>query len=102
MTTSKENLWDTTKMGTLKPGATYVYERVEGITYAREFGADPATRTEIGRSYDSRTADGRPLVDHIRDNKMWAEIIRAAETNNGLRALLDQAKEFYLLSKPDQ
>jgi len=89
-------------MDTLKPGATYVYERAGGITYAREFGADPATRIEIGRDYDARTADGRPLVDHIRDTKIWGNIIRAAETNPGLRDLLDQAKEFYLLSKLDQ
>lgn len=88
-------------MGTLKPGATYVYERAEGITYAREFGADSASRIEIGRDYDARTADGRPLVDHIRNTKMWGDIIRAAETNPGLKELLDQAKEFYLLSKLD-
>lgn len=95
-------LWDTTKMGTLKPGASYVYERAEGITYAREFGADPATRIEIGRNYDARTADGRPLSDHIEESQLWGEIRRAAKTNPGLRELLDQAKEFYLLSKPDQ
>lgn len=79
-----------------------MYERNKGIVYAREFGADPATRIEIGRDYDTRTADGRPLGDHIRDSSLWGNIIRAAETNVGLRDLLDQAKEFYLLSKPDQ
>ena len=26
-------------MGTLTPGATYIYERSEGIIYAREFGS---------------------------------------------------------------
>jgi hypothetical protein len=100
--TLNEKLWDTTKMGKLKPGATYVYERADSIIYARETGAAADTRIEVGRSYDVRTADGRPLVDHIRDSKMWGDIIRAAETNTGLRELLEQAKEFYLLSKPDQ
>ncbi len=92
-------LWDTTKMGTLKSGTTYVYERNAGTVYAREVGADPSTRTEVGWDYDSRTADGRPLIDHIRDDKLWAEIIRSAQHNQGLRELLNQVKEFYLLSK---
>jgi hypothetical protein len=35
-------------MGNLKPGATYIYERNKGIVYARERGADPDTRIEMG------------------------------------------------------
>ena len=57
-------------MGNLKPGATYIYESADGITYAREYGADPSTRIEIGYNYDPRTRDGRPLVDHIRDEQL--------------------------------
>ena len=78
-----------------------MYERHEGTVYAREFGADPSTRTEVGWDYDPRTADGRPLIDHVRDNKLWADIIRAAQHNEGLKSLLDQARELYLLSKPE-
>lgn len=37
-----------TSMGTLKPGATYIYERVGNEVYAREAGADPNTRELIG------------------------------------------------------
>lgn len=84
-------------MGTLKPGATYIYERVHNITYAREFGK--TERKEIGRDYDPRTNDGRPLHDHILEEKMWGEIRRDAKTNPALQKALDRAIMIYRLSK---
>lgn len=86
-------------MGSLKPGATYIYERDKGTVYAREIGADPSTRKEIGYNYDSRTNDGRPLHDHIRDSKMWGEIHRTAKTNPALQTALDRVIMIYRLSK---
>jgi len=87
-------------MGNLKPGATYIYENADGITYALEFGADPSTRTEIGYTYDPRTDDGRPLRDHLEDAKMWGEIRRMARTNPALQDALERAIVIYTLSKP--
>jgi hypothetical protein len=89
-------------MGTLTPGATYIYERSDGTVYARELGADPSTRKAIGWNYDSRTQDGRPLVDHIRESKLWGEIFRAAETNPLLQDAIDRVKIIYELSKKDE
>jgi hypothetical protein len=86
-------------MGQLKPGATYIYERVDGVVYAREAGE--IERTEIGRTYDPRTSDGRPLHDHIMDSKLWGNIHRAAKTNPLLQDALDRAKIIYELSKKD-
>jgi hypothetical protein len=96
-------------MGNLKPGATYVYERVNGEVYARESGADPSTRKLMGYEYDpvnghqidydKRTWDGRPLIDHIRDDKLWGEIRREARTNVTLQRALDRAIMIYRLSK---
>jgi len=86
-------------MGTLTPGATYVYERANGITYAREIGADPSTRKEIGWDYDPRTSDGRPLHDHIMDSKLWGEIRRAARTNKALHDAMERVILIYHLSK---
>jgi hypothetical protein len=86
-------------MGTLKPETTYVYEKADGITYAREFGADPSTRKEIGWDYDPRTSDGRPLIDHLMDDKLWGEIRRASRTNTVLHEALERAKIIYHLSK---
>ncbi len=86
-------------MGNLKPGATYVYERNEGTVYAREIGADPSTRREIGYTYDPRTDDGRPLHDHIQDSKLWGQIRQEAKTNITLQKALDRVIMIYKLSK---
>lgn len=88
-------------MGNLKPGATYIYERVDGVVYARERGADPSTRFEVGRSYDHRTPDGRPLHDHLMESKLWGEIRRAAETHPALHAELERVKMLYYLIKEE-
>ena len=86
-------------MGSLKPGATYVYERNGGTVYAREIGSDPSPRVEVGYNYDPRTDDGRPLHDHIQDSKLWGEIRREAKTNITLQKALDRAIMIYKLSK---
>ena len=101
-----------TSMGTLKPDATYVYERVGNEVYAREVGADPNTRQLIGYGYDpvtghhvdydSRTSDGRPLVDHLRETKLWAEIHRMAKTNPALQDALERVIMIYKLIKVDE
>jgi hypothetical protein len=86
-------------MGTLKPGATYIYERDKGTVYARERGADPSTRIEMGWEYDPRTSDGRPLRDHIMDDKLWGNIRREAAVNPALQKALDRVIMLYKLSK---
>ena len=90
-------------MGNLKPGATYIYERNDEEVYAREFGEKE--RKLIGYKYemesrlDPRTNDGRPLLDHIREDKLWGEIRREAKTNPALQTVLDRAIMIYRLSK---
>ena len=90
-------------MGALKPGATYIYERNGDEVYAREFGEKD--RTLIGYKYqmenkpDPRTNDGRPLREHIMEDKMWGEIRREARTNITLQKALDRAIMIYRLSK---
>jgi hypothetical protein len=86
-------------MGNLKPGATYVYERVDGTVYQREFGSDPLSREAVGWEYDPRTGDGRPVLDHLKENKLWGDIHRAAKTNSALQEALDRVKILYHLSK---
>jgi len=86
-------------MGTLKPGATYIYERNGGEVYAREAGSPPNTRTLIGYSYDPRTVDGRPLHDHIMEDKLWGDIRRAAKTDPALQEALERVKVTYYLTK---
>ncbi len=86
-------------MGNLKPGTNYIYERVNGVTYAREFGADPDTRIEVGWDYDPRTSDGRPLNDHLLDIKLWGDIHRTAKTNITLQKALQQCIMIYTLTE---
>ena len=85
-------------MGTLKPGATYIYERANGIVYAREEGADPSTRFQIG--YES--ADAYDLHSNIIENQLWNDIRSAARTNPTLQDALDRVKVIYQLSKTDE
>jgi hypothetical protein len=77
-------------MGSLKPDATYIYEKADGITYAREFGAPHNERFEIGRDYE------RFLKDELR---LWEEIVRAGRSNQALQEALDRVKILYHLSK---
>jgi hypothetical protein len=77
-------------MGNLKPGAKYIYEKADGITYAREFGAPHNDRFEIGRDYE------RFLKDELR---LWEEIVREGRTNEALQNALDRVKILYHLSK---
>jgi hypothetical protein len=77
-------------MGNLKPGATYIYEKADGITYAREFGAPHNDRFEIDRDYQ------RFLQDELQ---LWEEIVREGRTNLVLQDALDRVKIVYHLSK---
>ena len=48
---------------------------------------------------DNRTHDGQPLIDHIREQKMWGEIHQMARTDAGLQELLERAIIYYHLKK---
>ncbi len=83
-------------MGTLTPGATYIYERSEGIIYAREFGADPSTRIvvgyESGKDYDPINANRRMLSE-------FNDVLRMCETDPAMKEMLDQLFVMYNLKK---
>jgi hypothetical protein len=79
-------------MGSLKPGATLIYERVNGITYAREHGS--LERIEIGRDYH-RTEYDKQLGEEI----LWKDILREAKDNPVLQDALEKCKVIYYLSK---
>jgi len=75
-------------MGTLKPGATYIYERASGVTYAREFGSNE--RQIIGYDADALTNPA---------NNLWNDIIKESATNPALHKALERAILIYRLSK---
>ena len=95
-------------MGTLTPGATYIYERADGIIYAREMGADTSTRRVVG--YDDPKAYD-PITGHKIDTIMGMDMRRvaelvgmaqAAETNPTLQDALERAIMIYQLSKENE
>lgn len=81
-------------MGKLKPGATYIYEHSDGITYAREFGAPHRDRFEIGRTLKRQTID-----EDLEEAKLWGNIRRAAKSDPLLKEALDKVRVIYELSK---
>lgn len=78
-------------MGSLVPGATYIYERVDGVTYAREFGS--SERRIIGWDFNYKQSE------NIVDKELWDDIFEQAKSNPALRHALDQCKIVYYLSK---
>lgn len=77
-------------MGNLKPNATYIYERANGVVYARESGT--TDRFEIGRDYS--TAD-------LEEMDTWNEILEESRKNPILRKEVDRVKVIYYMSKKD-
>jgi len=89
-------------MGSLKPGVKYIYERQGGAIYAREFGADPSTRTVIGYDWESDTNPARvkgASLESIKENQYWHTILIEAKSNPLLQDALDRVKIIYELSK---
>ena len=85
-------------MGNLKPGAIYIYERNGDTVFRREAGQ--TEREVVG--YDYRTSDGRPLHDHLMEDKLWGDIRRAAKTNVTLQAELERVIMLYHLINEDK
>jgi hypothetical protein len=79
-------------MGNLKPGATLIYERANGVITAREFGS--TEKRVIG--YDVNSS---PEQLHLSD---WNAILRASENNPALQEAIDRVRIVYNLSKPNE
>jgi hypothetical protein len=77
-------------MGNLNPGATLIYERANGVVYARESGK--TERVIVG--YDG-THD--PAEEFAKSE--WNEIFQAAKTDPALQEAVDRVKVLYKLSK---
>ena len=81
-------------MGSLKPGATYIYESPDGgeTVYAREHGH--SERVMVGQSLKART-----LREMILEDELWANIRKAAKTDPTLQDALNQAIMIYQLTR---
>jgi hypothetical protein len=77
-------------MSNLKPGATYIYEQVDGVIYARE--PLSTERIEVGRTEE------RVKKDQL-DWNLWKEIVQESFYNNTLQIELERVKTLYHLIK---
>lgn len=77
-------------MGTLKPGATYIYERVAGSIFAREFGK--SERKLVGYSTDIS-----PEIEIYRSE--INQVLLMCETDPAMKDMLDQLFVMYNLKK---
>jgi hypothetical protein len=84
-------------MGNLKPDTKYIYERVNGHIYAREFGADPSTKIEIGYDWNGLTSTEVKFRDQLLENQLWDKIRKTAKSNSVLQAELDRVIVLYHL-----
>jgi hypothetical protein len=92
-------------MGSLKPGARYIYERQEGTVYAREFGAAPETRVAIGWDWEPENNPARvrgASKQSIIEYQQWHEILIAAKTDPSLQEAVERVKLIYHLGKQDE
>jgi len=83
------------EMGSLKPGATYIYERVDGTVYAREAGS--LERDAVGWDYEPKSKS----QELLKENREWRDILEAAKTNQALQDAVERVKIMYHLSKKD-
>ena len=81
-------------MGNLKPGATYIYEHADGVTYAREAGAHPGDRIAVGWTYDRLQRDER-----AKRVALWDRIYEMSKSNPALQEAIERVIVIYELQK---
>ena len=70
-----------------------IFERVGDMVYERKIGESMRTLTETSKQQSLST------IERVKEDKLWGEIRRAAQTNISLQAALDHAIMIYKLSK---
>jgi hypothetical protein len=76
-------------MGRLKPGATYIYEKVDGAVYAREQGQPVHTRINIG---------GTSIIEMLEKEKEWIQIYKDRKNSKALENAVEETIIIYKLS----
>jgi hypothetical protein len=79
-----------TNMGSLDPGGTYIYERVDNCIYAREIGK--VNRRLVGWT-DNKSIAMREYSSKIN------QVLQMCEHDTAMRELLDQLFVLYNLKK---
>ena len=82
-------------MGSLKPGATYIYERAGNRVYAREFGTSNRRLVGYGTAHENREEHKRWLTE-------MNEVLKMCETDPAMQAMLEQLFVMYNLKKTNE
>ena len=77
-------------MGTLKPGATYIYERVAGTIFAREFGKTERKVVGYTTDFNAEFAMYKSEINRV---------LTMCEKDPAMKELLDQLFVLYNLKK---
>lgn len=81
-------------MGSLRPGATYSYESVEGTTVATD--VETGEKIVVGYNHDPFYKD---LANGYFVETFWKDVLKEAEFNIPLREAIERVKMLYYLSK---
>jgi hypothetical protein len=77
-------------METLTSGATYIYEKANGVTYRREMGSMHREAIAWDQEYILQ-----------EEQELWKDIVRQSKNNPALQKALDNAIMIYRLIKDD-
>lgn len=91
-------------MGSLTPGARYIYERNGDEIYAREEGKLERKLVGYNLPHTPNPRDPLDYRHYMSDQKeaqLWRDINLAAKENEELQKVLERAKIIYYLSKKE-
>lgn len=85
-------------MGTLKPNETLIYERADGVVYARYANKPEIPRWIVGGDPGAVARAQGKLLDYSE----WMDLCEATQTNETLRKLMNKLVTTYYLVKENK
>ena len=85
-------------MGTLEPNETLIYERADGVVYARYANKPEIPRWIVGGDPGAVSRAQGKLLDYSE----WMDLCEATQTNETLRKLMNKLVTTYYLIKENK
>jgi len=85
-------------MGTLEPNETLIYERADGVVYARYANKPEIPRWIVGGDPGAVARAQGKLLDYSE----WMDLCEATQTNETLRKLMNKLVTTYYLVKENK
>ena len=85
-------------MGTLEPNETLIYERADGVVYARYANKPEIPRWIVGGDPGAVARAQGTLLDYSE----WMDLCEATQTNETLRKLMSKLVTTYYLVKENK